>query len=111
MKIAIPVANGMLSPHFGHCEAFTIFDIDESGEVTSRRSETPPPHEPGVLPSWLKSLNVEHIIAGGMGNRAQMLFSEYGISVTAGASGTDPEQIAQAYVKGELKCGDNLCDH
>ncbi len=111
MRIAIPVANGMLSLHFGHCEAFVILDIDKSGTITSKRSEVPPPHEPGVLPSWLKSLDVDHIIAGGMGNRAQALFNEYGITVAAGASGTNPEQIAQDYVKGQLECGDNLCDH
>ena len=74
MKIAIPVAEGLLCAHFGHCERFSIVELDESGTVGTIREEIPPAHEPGVLPAWLKSLEVTHIIAGGMGGRAQGLF-------------------------------------
>ena len=28
MKIAIPVANGKLNMHFGHCEGFDLFEVD-----------------------------------------------------------------------------------
>ncbi len=111
MKIAIPVANGILCSHFGHCERFAILDMDEQGNVTSRDELTPPPHEPGVLPAWLHSLGIQHIIAGGMGSRAQGLFFENGISVTIGAPSIAPEELASAYVKGTLVGGDNVCDH
>ena len=111
MKIAIPSANGMLCPHFGHCEAFAIIDINPDGTITAQREETPPPHEPGVLPQWLKSLGVEHVIAGGMGSRAQGLFNQYGIAVTVGAQQGSPEQIARAFAAGTLTSGENICDH
>lgn len=29
MKIAIPVAEGKLCMHFGHCEVFALFDVNE----------------------------------------------------------------------------------
>lgn len=111
MKIAIPVANGTLCAHFGHCEQFAILDVDEKGNVLSKNELMPPPHEPGVLPAWLHSLGVEHVIAGGMGSRAQGLFYDNGISVTFGAPVDTPEELAMAYIRGTLTRGDNMCDH
>ncbi|MHB9030157.1 MAG: NifB/NifX family molybdenum-iron cluster-binding protein [Candidatus Latescibacterota bacterium] len=111
MRIAIPVANGMLCPHFGHCDQFAVLDMDEQGNVVSWRELMPPPHEPGVLPSWLHSLGVEHVIAGGMGSRAQGIFTENDITLTIGAPVAAPEELAAAYMKGSLTGGDNVCDH
>lgn len=111
MKIAIPTAHGMLCPHFGHCETFTIIDIAPNGEISAQHDETPPPHEPGVLPEWLRSLGVDQVIAGGMGGRAQGLFNQYGISVTVGVQSETPEEIAQAFATGTLVSGNNICDH
>ena len=45
--IAIPIANGQLCAHFGHCEKFWIFTT-ENGEIKSDELITPPPHEPGL---------------------------------------------------------------
>ena len=111
MKIAIPLANGLLCSHFGHCEQFAILDMDDRGAVVSKNELTPPPHEPGLLPVWLHSHGVQHVIAGGMGSRARGLFSEKGISVTVGAPTAAPEELATAYVTGTLVGGDNVCDH
>jgi len=83
MRIAIPLAQGKLSLHFGHCDTFAIFDIDDNlKKVINRKDETPPAHEPGVLPRWLHENNVNVIIAGGMGQRAQQLFTQNDIKVT-----------------------------
>jgi len=30
VKIAIPLANGRLAMHFGHCEQFALFEVDET---------------------------------------------------------------------------------
>ncbi len=46
----------------------------------------PPPHEPGLLPTWLQEQGADIIIAGGMGSRAQELFLGKGIHVVTGAS-------------------------
>jgi predicted Fe-Mo cluster-binding NifX family protein len=29
MRYAVSVSSGVISPHFGHCEQFTLIDIDE----------------------------------------------------------------------------------
>jgi len=93
-RIAIPVVEGHLSAHFGHCEEFAIFDVDlEKKKIVSRETAPAPPHEPGLLPRWLGEKGVNVIVAGGMGSRAQQLFAESGISVSIGAPADDPEKI------------------
>jgi len=112
MKIAIPVAEGKLCLHFGHCEQFALLDVDvKARKVIGKRMLTPPPHEPGVLPRWLHEQGANVVIAGGMGQRAQAIFAENGIQVVVGAPTGAPEEIACQYVAGTLVSGANVCDH
>ncbi len=112
MKIAIPITNGRLSSHFGHCEQFAVADVDADGKnITNTTMLTPPAHEPGVLPKWLSEMGVDLIIAGGMGQRAQQLFKENNIDVVVGAPSDMPENIITAYLGKSLQTGDNICDH
>jgi predicted Fe-Mo cluster-binding NifX family protein len=110
MKIAVPISNGSLSSHFGHCEQFAVMET-EGKEITNTRYLDPPPHEPGSLPRFLRSEGAELVIAGGMGRRAQNLFTEQGIAVVCGAPEATPESVVKAYLRGELEVGDNACDH
>lgn len=112
MKIAIPLANGHLSAHFGHCESFALIDVDlEKKEITGRTDIAAPPHQPGLLPPWLAEKGATMIIAGGMGQRAQAIFQQQGISVVVGAPAASPEKIVADYLAGTLVQGANLCDH
>jgi ATP-binding protein involved in chromosome partitioning len=113
MKIAIPTANGWLCQHFGHCELFAIVEVDDTTRTITRTIyHVPPPHEPGVLPRWLhEEMEANVIIAGGMGMRAQQLFNEHNIEVIVGAGGGAPEELALAYLNGNLETGANACDH
>ncbi|QSH41631.1 NifB/NifX family molybdenum-iron cluster-binding protein [Lentisphaerota bacterium ZTH] len=111
MKLALPVANGLLCMHFGHCQEFNFFEIDEQGVITGSETKTPPPHEPGVLPSWLNENEVTTVIAGGMGMRAQELLKEAGVKVITGAPAISPKEIVNAFLANNLKTGDNACDH
>jgi len=112
LKIAVPVVDGRLSAHFGHCEEFALFDVDVEGKkILSQERAPAPPHEPGLLPAWLKEKGAHLIIAGGMGSRAQDLFTEKGIKVIVGASSDNPENIVENYLNGNLGAGENICDH
>ncbi len=112
MKIAIPLASGQLSPHFGHCEHFALVDVDpEKRSIIKREDVDAPPHQPGLLPPWLSQKKVDIIIAGGMGRRALGLFAEHGIQVVVGAKGGTPEEIVEDYLNGKLELGQNICDH
>ncbi len=112
MKIAIPVSEGKLCMHFGHCEQFHLFDVDMSNKtILSSTQVTPPPHEPGVLPGWIAGQGVKFVIAGGMGARAVALFKEQGVDVVTGAPAGDPKAVVQTYLDGQLITGSNACDH
>jgi len=112
VKIAIPLADGRLSTHFGHAQQFALVEVDgDSKQVLKSERLSPPPHEPGVLPRWLHERGADLIIAGGMGRRAQQLFAQNGIKVVLGAPGNDPESVASAYLSGSLQTGENPCDH
>lgn len=112
MKIAIPLADGKLTAHFGRCESFALLDVDTATNTISKRDDVDaPPHAPGLFPAWLAERGASVIIAGGMGPSAQDLFSQQGIEVVIGAPVGTPEQLVNDYLAGVLQGGANACDH
>jgi len=111
-RIAIPDENGLVSAHFGHCPSFAIYEVDENARaVNTRKSEVPPPHEPGAIPRWLKELGVQVVLAGGMGRKAMELLRKLGIEPVVGVSGLGVEEAVQGYLSGSLHLQSNVCDH
>ncbi len=110
MKIAMPVVDNKLCAHFGRCQKFAIFDVQDD-KIINKTFIVPPPHEPGVLPRWLGEMGVEVIVAGGMGQRALTLFAEKGIKVITGTPALSPEELVDQYLKNTLVSGSNVCDH
>lgn len=110
MKIAVPMAQGELCSHFGHCEVFGVVDV-EDGKVIKEEYLTPPPHAPGVIPNWLADQKVNVVLTGGMGPMAQNLMRQNGIEVITGVSGGSLSNVIDAYLKNELVIGNNSCDH
>ncbi len=112
MKIAIPLAGGMLSMHFGHCERFALVEVDPDQKTITKWAETDaPPHQPGLLPAYLAEQGATVIIAGGMGQRAQDLFTQQGIQVVIGARSESPQKLVNDFMEGTLEVGSNFCDH
>jgi ATP-binding protein involved in chromosome partitioning len=112
MRIAIPLADGKLAMHFGHCERFALLDVDPTDKKILKREDIEaPPHEPGLLPKWLAERGAKTIISGGMGQRARGLFAERGIQVVVGAPVDSPEGLVSHYLAGTLQVGENVCDH
>ena len=111
-RIAIPLAEGKLALHFGHCQQFALVDVNPATKaIVGLETVDAPAHEPGLLPRWLSERGARIIIAGGMGQRAQGLFGEQGIEVVVGAAAEAPEALAQQYMEGTLVTGGNACDH
>jgi Mrp family chromosome partitioning ATPase/predicted Fe-Mo cluster-binding NifX family protein len=112
MKIAIPLDNGRVSTHFGHCPVFALYEVDEANKATrSKTTLEAPPHEPGLLPRWLHERGANVIITGGMGQRARQLFAQSGIQVVMGAPPDGADDVVAAYLNGTLQTGANPCDH
>jgi len=110
MKFAIPLAEGKLTAHFGHCQEFALVEVEDN-QIKSKETLVPPPHEPGVLPKWLHEQGADVIIAGGMGARALDLFAQNNIKVIVGASALAPEELVKQYLDNSLQTGGNVCDH
>lgn len=109
-KIAIPIAQGKMCAHFGHCEKFAVFEVN-NGEITEEKHLVPPAHQPGVYPAWLNEMGVHDVIAGGIGQRAISLFNRQGVNVYAGAPLKEPSMLVKDLINGSLQAGENLCDH
>jgi ATP-binding protein involved in chromosome partitioning len=112
MRIAIPITNGQLAQHFGHCDHFAFIDVDTTNkEILGSSQEAAPEHAPGLLPRWLRDRGVTLVIAGGMGARARTLFAQAGIEVLTGAESREPEVIARDHLNAALVTGANSCNH
>ena len=109
-RIAIPLENGILCSHFGHCQQFAVIDT-EFKNIVNEVLVTPPPHEPGLLPAWLAGKGVTDVIAGGMGQRAINLFNQQNINVFVGAPTKSHRELAHDLVNDSLIAGANCCDH
>lgn len=109
-RIAVPVSQGLLDAHFGHCQQFALADIEEES-LTGISVVDAPPHEPGLLPRWLAERGVTDVIAGGMGQRAIHLFNENGVNVFVGAPRGTVEELVQGFLQGTLSFAANYCDH
>ncbi|MFZ0482043.1 MAG: NifB/NifX family molybdenum-iron cluster-binding protein, partial [Desulfobacterales bacterium] len=108
--LVVPVSDGKLSSHFGHCKQFAFIEI-QHGKIAKTEMLTPPTHEPGVLPRWLNEQGADIVIAAGMGEKAQQLLEENGIEVIIGAPMDSPESLTNQYLSGTLVTGANVCDH
>lgn len=112
MKFAIPLAEGKLTTHFGHCKSFALLTVNVgSCPIIKKQEVDAPPHKPGLLPVWLHEQGVTHIIAGGLGQKARTLMEEKNMHVLVGAPSLEPEQLVQQFLAGKLELGTNGCDH
>ena len=112
MIVAVPVTDGILEPHFGHCHSMALFESDpKAPEGYSLRVLEAPEHTPGRFPAWLKEQGVDVVITGGMGARAQELCERLSIKVMMGAPREPAESLYRAYMSGALERGENSCSH
>ncbi|MGE4284890.1 MAG: P-loop NTPase, partial [Clostridia bacterium] len=110
MKIAVASEKEMVTEHFGHCEGFNIFEV-ENNQIVKSESIPNPGHKPGFLPNFLNDMGVNVIISGGMGGGAVEIFNEKGIEVITGAKG-NAKDATQSYLKGALESTGSVChDH
>lgn len=106
MKIAVTYENGQIYQHFGHCEEFKIYDL-EDGKIVSSRVENAAGSGHGALAGFLKNLGVDVLICGGIGGGAQMALAESGIRLYGGVSG-DADAAAEALAAGTLQYNANV---
>lgn len=107
MRIAISTDGDFVSAHFGRCPHFTIVNID-GGKILDKEVIENPGHHPGFIPQFLHEKNVDCIVTGGVGRRANSSFNEFGIKVVVGVSGRIDEILGKLQ-KGTLEGSESLC--
>ncbi|MBQ7447730.1 MAG: FKBP-type peptidyl-prolyl cis-trans isomerase [Eubacterium sp.] len=109
MKIAVTYENGQIFQHFGHTEAFKLYEV-EDGKVIS--SEVIGSNGAGhsALAGLLAQQDISVLICGGLGEGAKNALTQAGIEVFSGAQG-DADAAVEAYLKGELVSAGVNCDH
>lgn len=102
MKIAVPTLNGCVDDHFGHCDHYTVFTIDDNKIVES--VTMPSPQGCGCksgIAADLQAAGVEVMLAGSMGAGALNKLAAHGIKVVRGCSG-DVVALVNSYLAGEI---------
>lgn len=107
MRIAVASEKDMVTGHFGHCESFHLFDV-ENGEIVKEESLPNPGHKPGFLPNYLHEKGANVIISGGMGGAAVQIFNSHNIEVVIGTKGLAKDAVCK-YIKGELESTGSIC--
>ncbi len=98
MRIAAPVQEGRLNPHFGRSPAFAFFDVDPgTRQITGPQILPAPPHDHGALAAFIKENGAAVVIAGGMGPGMRHALDREGITVVLGAPGIDPVEVVRQY--------------
>ena len=110
MKFAIPTLNNEITAHFGHCDKFAIVETTDN-KITNEEIVSPPVHQPGSYPKFLAEKGVDVIIAGGMGQKAQVLFTQNNIKVHLGVITGTARKLVEDHINNQLITGGNLCDH
>lgn len=102
-----------VSAHFGHCDLYTIIEIDDDG-LKKVEFLANPPHEHGgcLAPvSLLAARGVKTLLAGGMGRRPLMGFHDAGIEVFLARGFPAVGPAVQAFLNGQLSAFslDSVC--
>lgn len=100
MIIAVTYEDGQVFQHFGHTRQFKLYRV-EDGAASPLRVVDAGGSGHGALAGFLRALNVDGLICGGIGGGARAALAEAGIAVYPGASGEADAQAA-ALAAGKL---------
>ncbi len=117
-RIAIPSMekgglDGQRSGHFGHCDVFTLVDV-EDGKIKEITTISNQSHVQGgcmVPVNLLAEHNVNALIVGGIGMRPLMGFRQVGIDVYHDAVRPEIRPVVEDLIAGKLSAitDDQVC--
>ncbi len=111
MKIAVPTRNNMVDDHFGHCEYYTIFGIEDN--QVKHKELFDAPEGCGCksnIAGILREKGVEVMLAGSMGMGALNVLAMQGIRVFRGCSG-NVDELVKVFLEGQVADSGVSCSH
>jgi predicted Fe-Mo cluster-binding NifX family protein len=113
MKTAVPVtSDNQIDGHFGHCESYSVFTINEMKEI-SEKKRVNSPQGCGCksdIASVLAAEGVTVMLAGGIGGGAINVLNGSGIEVIRGCAG-EATDVVKLYLKGLVEDSGSSCHH
>lgn len=115
MRVALPIAEGKFSTHYGRAEALSLHEIDlEKGTASNLGLRLFPADGTCSAAPWVAAQGVEILLAGGLGNGAAQGLGKAGVKVFAGIEETDPAKVLESFLAGvaqarELAPGESMC--
>jgi predicted Fe-Mo cluster-binding NifX family protein len=112
MKIAVPTRNDVVDDHFGHCESYTVYSINDKNEIVNKEVMQSPvgcgcKSNIGAI---LQQKGVLVMLAGNMGMGALNVLAMNGINVFRGCSGNTDEVVAN-FLAGKVEDSGIGCHH
>lgn len=110
MKIAVTYENGEIYQHFGHCQVFKTYTVEDSN-ITETKEEPVNGSGHSALAGFLMDKNVDVLICGGIGGGARIALAQCGIDLYPGAAGNADEAV-EAFLGNKLNYNpDTVCNH
>lgn len=109
MKIAVPTRENRVDDHFGHCDHYTIYTVENEKIVNTE--ELPSPQGCGCksgIAADLQNMGVEVMLAGSMGDGAKNKLAAHNIKVVRGCSGA-VQDVVEGYLAGAITDSGNGC--
>jgi len=111
MKIALPTRDEQfIDEHFGHCEFYTVYTIDENNKIVSKE-RLDSPQGCGCksnIAGVLSEIGVKLMLAGNMGNGAVNVLGFHGIDVVRGCQGKTDE-IVNLWLENKVQDSGTSC--
>ena len=97
--------DAQMGMHFGHCDIYTIVEIEDNKIKSVSTLENVPHQQGGCLApvQHLASHNVNVLLAGGMGMRPLMGFQQVGVQVFFAGNQLTVGSAVNAYIAGQLQ--------
>lgn len=109
MKIAVTYDNGNVFQHFGHCQNFKIYTVEDKKVVKTEMLQPTVSHQ--ELIDYLGEIGINVLISGGMGANAQNRLTANGIKFYIGVQG-NTDEVVKALLEGNLDYNQNAtCNH
>jgi predicted Fe-Mo cluster-binding NifX family protein len=103
MKLAIPLARGIVAPRLEQGEQFDIVEVDcVERRILSAGRADPTSLDPSDLARWLASRHVDLLLLGELSTGQRPLFEELGIAVLEGAPPEPPHDVVKGYLRDEI---------
>lgn len=110
MKVAVTYEQGQVFQHFGHTEAFKVYEIEDNKIVSSQVVDTDGQGH-GALAGFLFNGGIDALICGGIGGGAKKALEEAGIAYYPGVTG-EADAAVEALLAGTLVYNpDTVCSH